>query len=362
MGIRFYCPNGHKLNVKTFLAGKRGICPRCGAKFEIPQESVRAPGQKLAAGAAQAGPAAAVSLAGAPIPPPGAAVNLKSPIPLPIGGAPPVGAGMVSGVSAAASGNTVGGPIAPAGTAAMPLAMQPTALPMIRPFAPLSPVASPGISPAGFPSSAAGNLAAAPIPVMRAGAAIASPAANAPDPIAEAPAAIWYVRPASGGQFGPAAGEVMRQWLTQRRVGADSMLWREGWSDWKKAVVVFPSLGGSPAAGGASSAQGPAAGASDFVIEDDWVEAIIDNNPSVGHHAPAHLPHARPKGKQSNTIVIISFFLILLCVVLGIVMVTVYLQQGKDNGGSSTGMVPARAAIRLADRTAPPLVRLGSNT
>ena len=26
MGIRFYCPNGHKLNVKEFQAGRRGIC------------------------------------------------------------------------------------------------------------------------------------------------------------------------------------------------------------------------------------------------------------------------------------------------------------------------------------------------
>ena len=40
MGIRFYCPNGHKLNVKSFLAGKRGICPHCGVRFEIPQQSV----------------------------------------------------------------------------------------------------------------------------------------------------------------------------------------------------------------------------------------------------------------------------------------------------------------------------------
>ena len=39
MGIRFYCPNGHKLNVKTFLAGKRGICPDCDAKFVVPYEN-----------------------------------------------------------------------------------------------------------------------------------------------------------------------------------------------------------------------------------------------------------------------------------------------------------------------------------
>jgi hypothetical protein len=36
MGIRFSCPNGHPLNVKDHLAGKRGICPSCGAKFVIP--------------------------------------------------------------------------------------------------------------------------------------------------------------------------------------------------------------------------------------------------------------------------------------------------------------------------------------
>jgi hypothetical protein len=36
MGIRFSCPNGHKLHVKAFLAGRRGICPQCGAKIQIP--------------------------------------------------------------------------------------------------------------------------------------------------------------------------------------------------------------------------------------------------------------------------------------------------------------------------------------
>lgn len=39
MGIRFACPNGHKLNVKEHLAGKRGICPTCGTKFVIPGAS-----------------------------------------------------------------------------------------------------------------------------------------------------------------------------------------------------------------------------------------------------------------------------------------------------------------------------------
>jgi hypothetical protein len=36
MGIRFLCPNGHKLNVKMELAGKRAMCPDCGAKLVVP--------------------------------------------------------------------------------------------------------------------------------------------------------------------------------------------------------------------------------------------------------------------------------------------------------------------------------------
>src|SRR5688572_2274886 len=37
MGIRVTCPTCNKqLNVKSFLAGKRGVCPDCHSKFEIP--------------------------------------------------------------------------------------------------------------------------------------------------------------------------------------------------------------------------------------------------------------------------------------------------------------------------------------
>jgi len=39
MGIRFFCPNGHRLNVKSYLAGKKGICPQCGVKLRIPVTS-----------------------------------------------------------------------------------------------------------------------------------------------------------------------------------------------------------------------------------------------------------------------------------------------------------------------------------
>ncbi|MEE2685048.1 MAG: DUF4339 domain-containing protein [Planctomycetota bacterium] len=49
MGIKFHCPNGHKLNVKSFLAGKRGICPKCHVRMRIPMESESEVGTEVVA-------------------------------------------------------------------------------------------------------------------------------------------------------------------------------------------------------------------------------------------------------------------------------------------------------------------------
>ncbi len=76
--------------------------------------------------------------------------------------------------------------------------------------------------------------------------AVTAEVESAADPIDEAPNAIWYVRPPSGGQFGPADGEVMKRWVTEGRVSSDSLIWREGWDDWQLAEPLFPSLSGAP--------------------------------------------------------------------------------------------------------------------
>ena len=41
MGICFFCPNGHPLNVKAELAGRVGLCPKCRVKMRIPRHSMR---------------------------------------------------------------------------------------------------------------------------------------------------------------------------------------------------------------------------------------------------------------------------------------------------------------------------------
>ena len=62
------------------------------------------------------------------------------------------------------------------------------------------------------------------------------------DPLIEAGDAVWYVHPRTGGQFGPAAADVMRAWIAEGRISADSLVWHEGWQNWQTAGNVFPEL------------------------------------------------------------------------------------------------------------------------
>ena len=199
MGIKFNCQTcGKKLNVKGFLAGKRGICPHCGSKISIPGEGGAAASQLPEAGSALAA--------------------VASPV---LGGGSAISGG---GVATAVAMRAV-----PTGPAPAPSYTRPS-VPISgggnpgRPVAPAVVSVAPGAAPAGAPFAGAG------------------------DPISEAPQAVWYVRPASGGQFGPAAGEIMRRWISEGRVASDSLVWREGWPDWKPAASTFPSLARADAA------------------------------------------------------------------------------------------------------------------
>lgn len=188
MGIRFYCPNGHKLNVKEFQAGKRGICPHCGVKILIPMQSTR-----------PASPAA------------------REPV--------------ESGEPDESSDDNVG----ETEVAEAPAIAAPPPIPGDEPPAPVSPAP---VAPEESLNDWEISLETpeeAPPPAPPAG----------PDAIAQSPDKIWYVRPKSGGQFGPAAGNVMRDWLADGRVSADSLVWQEGWRDWEEAGKVFPQLRGN---------------------------------------------------------------------------------------------------------------------
>ncbi len=216
MGIRFLCATcGHKLNVKSFLAGKRGVCPQCGNGLDIPFESQIT---KSSAIAKPVSVASGVDNARADeASPVRDARSTSTPADLPISlPAPAAREKAKKPLSRRAVAPTANGSTDAAAADSGPLAVPMQPAQERQSTQPATPVACP--------------VEAAPVEPAPA------------DPIDEAPDAIWYIRPSSGGQYGPARGEIMRKWMGEGRVSADSLVWREGWDDWSTAADVFPSL------------------------------------------------------------------------------------------------------------------------
>jgi hypothetical protein len=200
MGIRFYCPNGHRLNVKDFLAGKRGICPHCAARFRIPIAS------ELAKGAPRIQP--------------------NSPA-----------ARSVATVAASRSVSAVAAGVDESPDLDAPATELPVAESLASKSVEAEPVAVDAVLIESPLAASARSLESAPSPVMPGVSRELEFAA-----IDESPSSVWYVRPPSGGQYGPAYGDVLGKWISEGRVSADSMVWREGWADWQMAGAVFPGL------------------------------------------------------------------------------------------------------------------------
>lgn len=57
-------------------------------------------------------------------------------------------------------------------------------------------------------------------------------------PVAESEQ-LFFVRPPSGGEYGPAGKETMELWISQHRITADTLVCKLGSSQWKKAREVF---------------------------------------------------------------------------------------------------------------------------
>jgi hypothetical protein len=235
MGIRIHCPNGHRLNVKAFLAGKRGICPKCGARFDIPLESE---------------------------------VNHHAPQ-----------------AQWAPSANT-------------------------------------------------------PTPTLPVSAAQS-------DPIAESPDAVWYVRTAAGGEYGPASGDVMKAWLAEGRVTSDSWVWRDGWPEWRQASTSFPQFASptnrmkaivppappsAPVATATTSAPWPDPHADDaVVIEEVLTVPEFSNNgaPAVDPLTATTMRHAAARESFRRHMLVMTAILIASAIIL--VVVAVYLLVVKQS-------------------------------
>jgi hypothetical protein len=263
MGIKFLCPNGHKLHVKGFLSGKKAICPQCGARVVVPAD-------KPATAVAEPEPMMRQAVAGDPK----SESDLEASL---VDDALELMAGFESG---------------PSLTADAP---------------------SPG-------------------DVARA----------ATDPLDEAPEAVWYVRAATGGQYGPASAEIMRHWLKEGRIVVNSLVWRAPWTEWRSTQSTFPQLGSAspPLAAahvGLATPMVPTANGMPPLPAGlplgHVVQGVAPGPPPVDSAPtmPALAHAARKRRRKNDVTLILSGVLVVASLILAIVLVLVFRSQQTGN-------------------------------
>ena len=101
----------------------------------------------------------------------------------------------------------------------------------------------------------------------------------------------------------------MRRWLEEGRVSADSLVWREGWPDWKPAGPVFPSLEvrERPASNVSHAAD---AAANEFAFTTDA---------TGGKHLKGRTP-SRSQGRNVAIVVTLTIVCVALLVALSLVL------------------------------------------
>ena len=185
MGVRFACHGcGKALNIKTELAGKRGKCPKCNIRFRIPKsdQDFSIPLQKDAATAAvsNAGERSEVSNQGQNIADSSvAAATVTTDDRLPS--------------SSESASHSQAPAAAPQPTEPQSTEPTPSNIGMEEDFNPL-----------------------------------------------DEHGVLWYVRPPTGGRYGPADGPTVTGWATEGRITPDTLLWREGWPQWRECREVLP--------------------------------------------------------------------------------------------------------------------------
>ncbi len=213
MGIRFCCPNGHKLNVKTELAGKIGVCPKCGAKTTIPTKSVftaeefrrlREPGASNEIADSGSSSTSVPSLPNA--------VDAKR-------------EAEVRDNSSSASGSAFDELSDFPDADASDSEVQVDADFLAEVDAPNQPRAdeTPAVSP--------------PSPARRRGDWLD----DADDPLQD-PNVVWCVQTPDNRSYGPAPSSTLKTWIQEKRISPEMFVWREGWERWEEAGAVFPEV------------------------------------------------------------------------------------------------------------------------
>lgn len=185
MGIRFFCPSGHKLNIKEHLAGKVGYCPHCGMQLTIPLVSIRRSSK----------------LGGGSLSPEEIEAEMKRREELALLRKSGKAETQVAAHDATFHDATFD---------------EDDVLHILEDIPDSAEGAEPEVTSNG-PPGVRGEV---------------------PKVLAEAE--IMYIQIPGGKQYGPISGQVVYVWLCEKRLAPDMLLWREGWSDWVEAQKVIP--------------------------------------------------------------------------------------------------------------------------
>lgn len=148
---------------------------------------------------------------------------------------------------------------------------------------------------------------------------------DAPMAIFQAPKAIWYLRSATGDQFGPANANTMLQWLHDQHVGPDQYVWRDGWSEWMLAAQVFGDyFAKQPISNRTASLNGTS------VSQVSVPSQVVVSTPSLVHEqisgtteqrkTPASRNQRRTKRLGWLIAVLLAIFLVLLTVLIYVLL------------------------------------------
>ena len=111
---------------------------------------------------------------------------------------------------------------------------------------------------------------------------------SALDLLTSDPSATWYVRPPTGGQYGPANGEILRQWIGEGRVAPAALIWRDGWPSWREASEAMPELNTSSPNASSTTAGAQVATASSQAASPQAASPQAAASGPIENLAPSH--------------------------------------------------------------------------
>jgi hypothetical protein len=142
--------------------------------------------------------------------------------------------------------------------------------------------------------------------------------------------ATWYVRPPSGNQYGPASTELLSQWVAEGRVAENSLVWRDGWPNWRSASEALPEYVGRLASHRdveTVSFPGPAVAAPSAAIESsDAIQTVAISEPAVAVDRGTQLSGAAGVGvtrraRTSRRVLVIGVLSAVAVMLVGVLLI-----------------------------------------